>query len=290
MTVSTRRRVLVLGASGMMGSTILRVFAGSENVEVSGTVRSDRALARLPWSLQTQVAGGVDASDWDAIGAVLERVQPAVVINCIGIVKQLALANDPLVALPVNSMFPHQLARLLVERGVRLVQLSSDCVFDGKGSRYREADFASADDLYGRSKFLGEVDYPNAITLRTSTIGHELGTHHGLLEWFLAQSGQVRGYRRAIYSGLTTVELARVIRDYVLPRPELTGLYHVSGDVIDKHSLLLLIRDVYGKDIAIDPDDSVVLDRSLDSSRFRDITGYAPPPWIEQIREMREFG
>ena len=130
----------------------------------------------------------------------------------------------------------------------------------------------------------------NAITLRTSTIGHELGNHHGLLEWFLAQSGSVRGFRKAIYSGLSTREFARVIRDYVIPRPKLRGLFHVSGDVITKYDLLLLIRDIYGKQIAVDADDAVAIDRSLDSSRFRGITGYAPPPWVGQIREMHDFG
>jgi dTDP-4-dehydrorhamnose reductase len=155
---------------------------------------------------------------------------------------------------------------------------------------YREDDFASANDLYGRSKFLGEVDYPNAISLRTSIIGHELGTHYGLLEWFLAQTGSVRGFRRAIYSGLTAPELTKVIRDYVIPQPELHGLYQVSSDVINKYELLKLIREIYQKDIAIEPDDTVKIDRSLDSARFRAITSYTPPPWIDQIREMQQFG
>ena len=284
------RRILVLGASGMMGNTIFRVLAGSAGFDTRGTVRSASAARKLPAELAERVVGGVDANSLASIANALAVVRPEIVINCIGIVKQLPEGSDPLVTIPINALLPHQLAEQCAAAGARLVQLSSDCVFDGKGSMYREGDFASADDLYGRSKLLGEVDYPNAITLRTSTIGHELGSHHGLLEWFLAQSGAVRGFRRAIYTGLSTLEFARVIRDHVVPRPEMHGLFHVSGDSINKYDLLGLIRETYEKRIAIEPDDAVAIDRSLDSSRFRDMTGYRPPSWPDQIREMRRFG
>jgi dTDP-4-dehydrorhamnose reductase len=283
-------RVLVLGASGMMGHTVLRLLHESPGYAVLGTVRSEAAAGRLAAPYRALLRIGPDAMEPETIWQVLDEWRPDVVINCIAVIKQLAKANDPLVAIPLNSLFPHELARACAELGARLIHLSTDCVFDGKGSMYREDDFASADDLYGRSKFLGEVDYSNAITLRTSIIGHELGTHYGLLEWFLAQSGSVRGFRRAIYSGLAAPELARVIRDHVVPRPELRGLYQVSSEVIDKYELLKLIRAIYGKEIAIEPDDAVVIDRSLDSSRFRATTGYISPPWIDQIRDMRQFG
>ena len=283
-------RVLVLGASGMIGNTIFRVLAMDRSLDVMGTVRTGDATARLPAAVRNRLVSGIEATQFETIERALAEHHPDVVVNAIGIVKQLAAAADPLVIIPLNALLPHLLARACDAVGARLINLSTDCVFDGRGTMYRESDFASADDLYGRSKYLGEVDYPNAITLRTSTIGHELGNHHGLLEWFLAQSGSVRGFRKAIYSGLSTREFARVIRDYVIPRPELRGLFHVSGDVITKYDLLLLIRDIYGKEIAVVPDDAVAIDRSLDSSRFRGITGYAPPPWVDQIREMRDFG
>lgn len=290
MTANTLRRVLVLGASGMMGNTILRVLSASPGYDVWGTVRSAEAAQRLPEAFRQQILHDVRSEDFETIIAALDAVNPHVVINCIGIVKQLAAANDPLVALPINAMFPHQLARSLASRGTRLIHLSSDCVFDGKGSMYTEADFSSADDLYGRSKFLGEVDYPNAVTLRTSTIGHELGSHHGLLEWFLSQSGSVRGFRRAIYTGVSTPEFACIIRDFVMPNVEMRGVFHVSGDPINKYDLLGLIREIYGKSIDITPEDAVAIDRSLDSSRFRDMTGYRPPSWRDQIHDMHAFG
>jgi dTDP-4-dehydrorhamnose reductase len=217
------------------------------------------------------------------------KVKPHVVINCIGLIKQLAEADDPLSAIPINALLPHRLARLCDVAGARLVHMSTDCVFAGTKGMYTEADMSDAKDLYGRSKYLGEVDYPHAITLRTSIIGHELSGAHSLVGWFLAQQGSVRGFRRAIFSGLPTVELARVIRDHVIPHPELRGLYHVSAEPINKFDLLTLVARAYGKTIDITPDDKLAIDRSLDSSRFRQATGYQPEPWPELVRRMREF-
>jgi dTDP-4-dehydrorhamnose reductase len=205
-------------------------------------------------------------------------------------VKQLAEADDPLTALPINSMLPHRLARLCELAGARLVHISTDCVFSGAKGMYVESDFPDADDLYGRSKYLGEVDYPHAVTLRTSIIGHELDGARSLLCWFLAQGGPVRGFTKAVFSGLPTVELARVVRDFVLPHPELHGLYHVSAAPINKYDLLKLVAQAYGKDIEITPHDQLVIDRSLDSTRFKAATGYAPPSWPELVRTMHAFG
>jgi dTDP-4-dehydrorhamnose reductase len=169
------------------------------------------------------------------------------------------------------------------------VHMSTDCIFSGAKGMYTEADMSDAKDLYGRSKYLGEVDYPHAITLRTSIIGHELNGGHSLVGWFLSQQGSVKGFRRAIFSGLPTVELARVIRDHVIPHPELHGVHHVSADPINKFDLLTLISNIYGKKIDIAADDNFIIDRSLDSTRFREATGYQPPPWPELVRRMCEF-
>ena len=155
---------------------------------------------------------------------------------------------------------------------------------------YTEGDASDAKDLYGRSKYLGEVDYPHAITLRTSIIGHELEGARSLVGWFLAQEGNVKGFKRAVFSGLPTVEIARIIRDYVIPHPELHGLYHVSAEPINKYDLLRLVAQVYEKEIGIDPDETLVIDRSLDSTRFRKLTGYNPPAWPELIQSMHQFG
>jgi dTDP-4-dehydrorhamnose reductase len=281
--------VLVLGASGMLGNAALRLFSQSPGIRALGTVRSARAARLLPAELRSSLIEGVDVEQFDSLARVLADARPDVVVNCIGVVKQLAEADDPLTALPLNALLPHRLARLCALGSARLVHISTDCVFAGTKGMYTESDFADANDLYGRSKYLGEVDYPNAITLRTSIIGHELDGARSLLGWFLAQTGAVRGFTKAVFSGLPTVELARVIRDVVIPRPELRGLYHVSAEPIDKYRLLTLIAAAYGKQIAIEPSDTLVIDRSLVSARFEAATGYRAAPWPELIRRMHEF-
>lgn len=283
-------RVLVLGASGMLGNAVLRLFAQSPGYTAIGSVRTVAVLPLLPAELRGRVVCGVDVENIDSLISLFSSTRPDLVINCIGLVKQLAEADDPLSAIPINALLPHRLARLCGVAGARLIHISTDCVFAGTRGMYREEDASDAKDLYGRSKYLGEVDYPRAVTLRTSIVGHELGSAHGLVGWFLKQTGSIRGYTHAVFSGLPTVELARVIREHVLPRPELRGLYHVSAAPISKYELLRLVAQTYGKTIEIVPDDKLVIDRSLDSTRFRQLTGYTPPPWPELIRAMREFG
>jgi len=282
--------VLVLGATGMLGHVVLRYFASRDEYRVLGSARTPASVMRLPAALHDRVIPGIDVENVDMLAGLLAQTQPDVVINCVGLIKQLAQVEDPLVALPINSLLPHRLARLCALRGARLIHVSTDCVFAGSKGMYVEGDPSDAQDLYGRSKFLGEVDCPHAVTLRTSIIGPELGTAHGLVGWFLAQQGSVKGYAKAIFSGLTTVELARVMYERVLPNAALTGVYHVSVAPIDKCSLLRLVAEVYGKTIEIRPDSAVVIDRSLDSSRFRSATGYVPPAWPALIAEMRKFG
>lgn len=273
----------------MLGNAMLRLFASSEGFNVSGTVRSRSALATLPESVRESVIAGVDVEHNDSMVAVLDRVRPDVVVNCIGLVKQLAQADDPLQAIPINSLLPHRLARLCALVNARFVHMSTDCVFSGAKGMYTDDDTSDAYDLYGRSKYLGEVDYENAITLRTSIIGHELDRHTSLIGWFLKQEGKVRGFDQAVFSGLPTVEVARVIRDFVIPRPEMRGVYNLSVDPINKFDLLTLVAEVYGKQIEIIRDSSLVIDRSLDSSRFRQATGFVPPSWPELVRVMHDF-
>ena len=289
MTTNQKTRVLVLGVSGMLGNAVLRVFAQSGKYSVTGSARSAGMLHLLPPELREHVVCGVDVENTDSLVRLFALTRPNVVINCIGLVKQLAEADDPLAAIPINALLPHRLARLCDVAGARLIHMSTDCVFSGTRGMYREQEVSDANDLYGRSKYLGEVDYPHAVTLRTSIIGHELRSAHGLVGWFLAQQGPVKGFTRAIFSGLPTMELARVMRDFVIPNADLQGLYHVSADPINKFELLKLVAQAYGKFITITPDDKLEIDRSLDSSRFRAMTGYQPPAWPELVRRMQEF-
>lgn len=283
-------KVLVLGASGMLGNAVFRLFAQSLGYQAVGSVRSSRALRLLASDLQSSVIAGVDVENIDNRTRLFAVARPDVVINCVGLVKQLAEADDPLSAIPINALLPHRLAQLCEVAGARLVHMGTDCVFSGTKGMYTEADASDAKDLYGRSKYLGEVNYPHAITLRTSIIGHELNGAHSLVGWFLSQEGSVKGFTRAIFSGLPTVEIARLIRDHVIPHPELHGVYHVSAEPINKFDLLTLVANQYGKAIDIVPDESIVIDRSLDSTRFRAATSFQPAPWPELVRLMHEFG
>jgi dTDP-4-dehydrorhamnose reductase len=283
-------KVMVIGATGMLGSAVIKLLRARADWQVFGTVRSENAKRLFMSDIAERLFFGVDVEQNDSLIEAFTRIRPDVVINCVGLVKQLVVAEDPLQAIPINAILPHRLARLCKLAGARLVHISTDCVFSGDKGLYTEADAADAKDLYGRSKYLGEVDYPHAITLRTSIIGHELDGARSLIGWFLAQTGSVKGYRRAIFSGLPTVEIARVIRDYVIPHPELHGLYHVSAAPISKFDLLTLVAQTYGKTIDIVADDQLVIDRSLDSTQFRQATGFSPKPWAELISSMRDFG
>jgi dTDP-4-dehydrorhamnose reductase len=280
-------RILILGASGMLGNAVYRFFSACEKYITYGTSRSPSLAQALPEGLRQNLIQDLNAEDESSLRQLLSRIQPDVVVNCVGLVKQLAEANDAIAAIKINALLPHQLARYCKHVNARLIHVSTDCVFSGQRGSYTEHDMPDAQDLYGRSKLLGEVDYDNAITLRTSIIGHEINSQHGLVDWFLSQKGQVKGYRKAIFSGLPTVELARVIRDFVVPNPALHGTYHVSASPINKYELLQLVARAYKLSVSVTPDDQVTVDRSLDSSHFKTATGYQPAPWPQLIDLMR---
>lgn len=282
-------KVMVLGLTGMLGNAMFRFLSDNSAFVVHGTARSEKSRQFFPQRLSSKITIGVDVENHDALVRVFATVRPDVVINCVGLVKQLAEANDPLQAVPINTLLPHRLAALCQATGARLVHISTDCVFSGSKGNYLESDFPDAYDLYGRTKLLGEVDFPHAITIRTSIIGHELSGQRSLVGWFLSQQGPVEGFARAVFSGLPTVELARVICDYVLPQPHLHGLYHVAANPISKFDLLKLIARQYGKDIELIPSNGIVINRSLNAERFKMATGYESPEWPELVRRMYEF-
>ena len=282
-------RIIVLGAAGMLGNAMFKVMSKCDGLEVWGTVRKSRILKKLGPALRGRIKVDVDVENAESLVRLFAELRPQVAINCIGLVKQLQGANDPLLALPINAMWPHRLARACESIKCRLVHVSTDCVFSGRKGSYKETDETDPKDLYGRSKLLGEVNYAHTLTLRTSIIGEELEGSHGLVSWFLAQRGEVRGFTRAFFSGLPTFELARIVRDLVLPRSDLKGLYHVASDPISKYDLLHLLNVEYKTGLHIEPDDTLKIDRSLDPSLFRETTGYVAPRWAELVARMRSF-
>lgn len=280
-------KVLVLGVTGMLGSTVFKVLSTNPLLQVWGSLRNANHRHHFNEQAHKYLLSDVDVLNHDSLVSLLMRVKPDVVINCIGLIKQFSDANDPLLALPINAMLPHRLANLCSLVNARLIHISTDCVFNGRKGMYAEDDVSDAEDLYGKSKYIGELhDLTDSVTLRTSIIGHELNSHTSLVDWFLSQTGTVKGYTKAIFSGLTTVELACVVQDFVLSNVNLHGLYHVSVEPIDKYSLLNIIANVYGKEIDIQADDKVQIDRSLDSTKFQQATGYEPPSWPKLIEKM----
>lgn len=279
-------RVLVLGAGGMLGHKLWQRF--NDRFETWAAVRSDAAVYREAGLVREgRSLTGVEARHMGSVEDAMRAAKPDVVVNAVGIVKQLEAANDPVQSIEVNALFPHRLAALCGSAGARLIHISTDCVFSGAKGGYAEDDPPDPPDLYGRSKLLGEVSIDGTLTLRTSIIGRELTGTHGLVEWFLSnRGGRVKGFRRAVFSGLPTHALSDLIGDVMEGHSTLSGLYHVASDPIDKHALLCLLRDAYGAEIEVEPDDRVRIDRSLDGSSFKEATGYAPPSWEALVASM----
>ena len=280
-------RVIVLGAAGMLGHKLLQRLRTEH--EAAATIRDSALDAGLSRALAgVKLYTGVDATDLASLERAVDDWKAQVLINCIGIIKQSKTANDPLPSIAINSLLPHQLAQIAAAHGARLVHFSTDCVFSGRRGNYVEDDEPDPVDLYGRSKLLGEVTAPNALTLRTSIVGRELRGHLGLIDWFLSQrGGRINGYVRALYSGLTTLAAADLVAWLIRAHPDLQGLWQVSGEPISKFDLLQTVKRAYGLDIEIAPDEHFVCDRRLDSTRFRKHTGWRPPAWEDMIAAMR---
>jgi dTDP-4-dehydrorhamnose reductase len=278
-------RVLVLGASGMLGHTTIRVLA--PDLEVWGACRKPQDLPDLGVPPE-RIVGGLDAASAVSARDLIDRVRPNVVINAAGIVKQRIEAKAAVPSILVNSLWPHLVADACADHSARLVHISTDCVFSGRRGQYVEGDPPDDFDLYGRSKLLGEVtDRDHVVTLRTSIIGWQLGDPTGLLAWFAAHRNEhLKGYTKAVFSGLTTRRLAEAIRDVVLPDSTISGLWHISADPIDKYSLLANLAERLGWRVELDPSDEPVIDRSLDSSRFRHRTGWSAPTWHDMLDEL----
>ena len=281
------KKILILGGTGMLGHTLFEFLSAQNMWEVYATTRTSDGLA--PWfpdNYKQQVRTDVDADNFDLVIRSLASIRPDIVINCIGLIKQVPIAQDPLIAITLNSQLPHRLSMICRTAGARMIHISTDCVFNGEKGYYKESDHANAIDLYGRTKFLGEVDYPHCVTIRTSIIGHELKGFYGLIEWFLRQKTSVEGYTNAIFSGLPTIELANIIGNHIIPNDKLQGIYHVSSNPISKYELLNLVASRYQKKVRIEPSDDYFIERSLDSSLFQSTTGYSPPSWNDLVHKM----
>ncbi len=278
-------RILVVGASGMLGHEAIRVLA--PDFDVWGSCRRPQDLPDLGVPTE-HILGGLDANDRDSAYRLVGTVRPALVINAVGIVKQRPDSKAVVPSIAVNSLWPHVLADACERHGARMVHVSTDCVFSGSRGGYTEADVPDAFDLYGRSKLLGEVtDRENTVTLRTSIVGWQIGTPTGLVGWFAAHRLEpIKGFTKAVFSGLTTHALTDVIRDVVMQDVSLSGLWHVSAEPIDKFTLLTRLGAYLGWDVEITPSDALVINRSLDSTRFRERVAWSPPDWNVMLEDL----
>ena len=281
-------RTLVLGAAGMLGHKVVQQLAAGPFdlwYSVRGSLRephlgvlqelgSDRAIEHMD-------AGNASFEDQ------IRNLRPDVVINCLGVIKQRSEAANEALCARINAELPWRLATLLAGWGGRLVHFSTDCVFDGARGNYNEHDTPNATDIYGRSKAMGEVSRDNAIVIRTSFIGRELRHHKSLLDWFLSQNGKrIFGFRRAIWSGVSTLHMARALETIILRNAKLAGIYHLSSAALSKYELLLRLREAYNVDVEIEPDDALVRDFSLDCSKLQREAGYVPEPWPSQLATL----
>lgn len=278
-------RILILGGDGMLGHQLLKYLEKRHEVRV--TLRQDFSVYESYGIFYCNTAyTGIDVRCLDRLLEVMSDFQPEAVINAVGIVKQRATAKESIPSIEINALLPHRLSLMCKVMGARLVHLSTDCVFSGKKGNYKENDQSDAEDLYGKTKFLGELHDINCLTLRTSIIGRELTRKKSLLEWFLSQSGRVKGFKNAIYSGFTTLEMSRIIEMMLVDHPDAYGVYQVSSNPISKYDLLVLFRDKLGYNIDIIEDYDFVCDRSLDSIRFRNDFSYVPPSWDSMVEEL----
>lgn len=276
--------VLVLGASGLIGSTLYNFFCKKEDLNVFGTSKSTNQS-----NLTETIIEKIDFLNLSQSLDIISEIKPSVVINCIGITKHSPNYSNLSDLAFLNSLLPHILSDFSRSKNFRFIHISSDCVFDGQRGNYSESDCPDSKDLYGKSKFLGELnDINGSVTIRTSTIGHEKRSKYGLLEWFLSQNVSCKGFSKAFFSGLTTLELADLLYKYFIFDDSVCGLYNLAGPKINKFDLLEIIARVYKKDIEIEKDDTFCIDRTLNASKFNNKFGYSYKNWDSMIKEMKE--
>ncbi len=280
-------KILIIGGDGMLGHQMLKQLKLKHDVRV--VLRQEYShYSHLKLFEAKNCYTGIDIRrDFEDLIRIFSDFKPNAVINAVGIIKQRKAAKDIFPSIEINTLFPHRLYNLCQTIGARMIHFSTDCVFSGKTGNYSELDLPDSEDLYGKSKHLGEIDAPHCVTIRSSIIGLELSRKLALLEWFLAQSGTIKGYRHAIYSGLTTIEMSRLVEIILESHLTLSGVWHVSSNPISKFDLLSKLAALLNRDdISILPDDSFKCERSLNSNKFREATGYVPPSQADMLAEL----
>jgi len=283
-------KVLIIGATGMLGYSLFSNLSDNSELDVYGTVRNLAGKEAFFTNTSDKLFKGVEVNNIASVEEVIANVKPNVVINCIGLIKQHGISKQHVDAVSINSLLPHQIAAICDRYDAKFIHFSTDCIFSGHKGDYLESDLPEAQDLYGKTKCLGEVDYAPHLTLRTSIIGHELSSNVSLIDWFLSQSGTTKGFSKAVFSGLPTCVIGKILAENILPiissTNELTGLYHLSVEPIDKYSLLQLVASIYRKEIEIVASTELTIDRSLNSDRLRKVINFQVPSWESLVTDM----
>lgn len=279
--------IAIIGASGLIGHMLYRQLSQRfDRVVPLLHGRVEDAPTSVPF-VEGGAVGEVDVDDFDQLVGVLRGIRADVVLNCAGITKRRAEIHDPVRAIAINALFPHRLASWAAPRGVRVIHFSTDCVFDGASGPYTEESPPTAKDAYGTTKALGEIKAPGSLTIRSSFIGRELAHHTELLDWFLQQAGRIHGFANVYYSGISTIEMARIVGDMLVEHPDLTGLYQLAMPTpISKYDLLTLARRAFDRDVEIIPDHDVFSMPTLDGSRLAAVVDLGLPSWTEMMEEL----
>lgn len=272
------KKIMILGSAGMLGHIVYNYLSETNKYRIIDASFSTK-LNAYSYTL--------NVTDQLAVESFIKAEKPDIVINCIGVLIS-GSQEDPSNAIYINSYFPHQLSKLLRETGGKLIHVSTDCVFSGKKGGYVETDFRDADDTYGRSKALGEVINNHDLTVRTSIIGPELKENgEGLFHWFMKQTGEINGYTKAFWGGVTTLELAKVIEETI--EQNITGLLHISnGNKISKYDLLSLIKKIWRvEQLIINQVEGKHIDKSLVCIR-KDFH-YSVPSYAEMLNSQYTY-
>jgi dTDP-4-dehydrorhamnose reductase len=280
-------RILILGVSGLIGHKLLQEL--SLDFEVFGTLRRNKIeYGDLALFDGENIIENIDILDFESLTKVFRAINPEVILNCIGITKRKIDINYPALAISINAYFPHKLASWAKEYQKRVIHFSTDCVFDGKIGNYNEESLTTAEDIYGRTKALGEINYNHTLTIRSSFIGQELFNKTELLDWFLAQNGKkIYGFKNTFYSGVSTIFMAQLVKNIILNFPELSGVYQLAPEKpISKFDLLNIAKYAFNVNVEIMPDEANIHRPTLDASKLKNKINLVVPSWHKMMNEL----
>jgi len=284
-------KILILGAGGMLGHQIAKTLHSRFPKSVYGMIRKPKShYEKYGFLPQERFFDGIDVLETEALLRLLDEVRPQWIVNCVGITLRKSESKNFSKCMEINAVLPHRLALWARHNEAKVIHFGTDCVFDGKkGSSYKDFDQPTATDLYGTSKYLGEITDPFSLTLRLSIVGRELDSNSELVEWFLQQKGKtIKGFSQTIYSGLSTPTVAKEVARIIQDHPQLSGLYQVASEPISKYDLLQLLNEHFANNTTIEREDQHISNKSLDFERYAAKTGFRPPSWSEMIKELAE--